>query len=88
MEEMTLEEFKEKIMKGSENVYKNDEGLAEAFKELDEYFKIVFICRKCKSSRVEIIGETGVDYGELTGYSPGSNVIKCLDCGNAWSYYL
>jgi len=85
MEEMDYEEFKEKFIKKGE-LSLNDEGFAEMVKDLNtnkDGFETIFICKKCHSNRIQIIGEQGIDYGEQTGYSPGSNVIKCLNCGNA-----
>jgi ribosomal protein S27E len=49
-------------------------------------FRIV--CAKCGGTEIEIIGEKGIDYGGETGYSPGSTVVKCINCGaavTAWS---
>ena len=89
MKEMDYEEFKEKYVKNSE-LRLNDEGFAEMIKDLtyeQNGFEVMFICKKCHSNKIQIVGEDGIDYGELTGYSFGSNVIKCLNCGNAVIIY-
>lgn len=41
------------------------------------------ICQKCSSMDIDVIGERGIDYGGITGYSEGSTVVKCNGCGNA-----
>lgn len=89
MKEMDYDKFKEKFMKNSE-LSLNDKGFAETIKEVikdQDSFEVVFICKKCHSNKVQIIGDEGIDYGEYTGYCPGSNVIKCLTCGNAITVY-
>ena len=81
--------FKEKYIKNSE-LNLNDEGFAEMVKELAENqngFEVMFVCKKCHSNRTQIVGKDGTSYGGMTGYSPGSNVIKCLNCGNAVTVY-
>jgi hypothetical protein len=100
MKSMTQEQFKDYCMKHDENIIANDEGLASMIKEAAEQynkkdihgnehlgFKIIFICKNCGSTKIQIVGDNGCDYGGQTGYSPGCNVIKCLDCGNATSVY-
>jgi len=82
---MTYEEFKEKYIKNAENSFKG-EGLAESLREIQDDingFKLILACKKCGSSEVEVIGEDGYMVSEETGYSSGSNVFKCLNCGNA-----
>ena len=84
-ENMTYEEFKEKYVKNSENSFEG-KGLAESLKQIQEDcngFNLVLICKKCASRRVQVIGEDGYEVSEVTGYASGSNVFKCLDCGNA-----
>lgn len=49
-----------------------------------EEFEI--ICKKCKSKNTDVISEDGYYYSEYTS-AGGSLVIKCIDCGNAWSFY-
>ena len=44
-------------------------------------------CRKCGSVNIFISWEDGTDYGGYTGYSEGQKLFKCLDCGNAYSFY-
>lgn len=46
--------------------------------ELVRRFKIV--CRECGSENTVIDIEEGVDYGGMTGYSPGHITIGCNDC--------
>jgi ribosomal protein S27E len=77
---MNLEEFKQYVNEHDDNRIKGD-GIADVFRDSNSTFRIV--CKKCGSLKIEIYGENGIDYGELTGYSPGENVIKCLECGNA-----
>ncbi len=85
LKKLKLEEFKKLLIKNSDNVF-TGEGLAEHFESIDCNFMIV--CKKCGSSKVEIIGKDGKDFGNQTGYSPSSNVIKCNNCGNADTIYL
>jgi hypothetical protein len=85
MKEMTLEQFKKWCRKHNDNQF-NDEGLGRKLGEISQQFGL--ICRKCKSKYIQIVGEDGCDYGELTGYSPGSNVIKCNACGNAITLWI
>lgn len=81
MIKMTKKEFREYVKKHDENMFKGD-GIADLLKDVNNnHFAI--ICKKCGSLNIEVLGEDGVDYGELTGYCPGTNVIKCKDCGNA-----
>jgi len=49
--------------------------------------KFTLVCKKCSSMNVEFFGENGIDYGGMTGYSPNENGFKCLDCGNAITWY-
>lgn len=44
-------------------------------------------CKKCGSPRIFISWEEGVNYGGYTGYSSGQKLFKCLDCGNAASFW-
>ena len=82
---MKLEEFKEYVKENDDNIF-NDEGLGEHLNQMKSKFMLV--CKKCGSTHVEVIGEDGCDYGECTGYEPGTNVIKCNDCGNADNVYI
>jgi uncharacterized Zn finger protein len=85
MKEMEYNEFKKKFMEKPVDCI-NDEGLAEMIKEIKEDidgFEIIFKCKKCGAFDIQIIGEDGINYGGQTGYSSGSNVIKCKNCGNA-----
>lgn len=45
------------------------------------------LCRKCGSSKVFVSWERGIDYGGMTGYSPGQKLFKCTECGNSASFY-
>ena len=81
---MTLEEFKQYVKEHDSN-QSNAEGIGELFKDLKG--KFCLCCLKCGSMNVQIIGDHGIDYGGETGYSPGSNVIKCKDCGNAVTWW-
>lgn len=44
-------------------------------------------CKKCSCARIFISWEKGNDYGGYTGYSSGQKLFKCLDCGNAASFW-
>lgn len=57
-----------------------DNGYEEVFGR-DKPFAIV--CNKCGSLDIEVIGERGIDYGGMTGYSSGSTAVKCNGCGAA-----
>lgn len=85
MKEMKLADFKEYVKKYDKNVITEDEGIFEPFSKTRDSFSIV--CKKCGSMNIEMIGEDGINYGELTGYQEGTNVIKCKDCGNAITIY-
>ena len=80
---MTLEEFKKHLRENSDNVFEGD-GIAEDFEDIQKDFGLY--CKKCGSTNIHLIGENGIDYGGQTGYSPGCNVLKCEDCGNAVSW--
>lgn len=82
---MSIDEFQEWCRKNNDNQF-NDDGLGEKLKDIIMEFGL--FCRKCQSKNVQVIGESGVDYGGMTGYSPGSNVIKCNDCGNAVTLWI
>lgn len=77
---MTLKEFREYVNKNDANRVEGD-GIADVFRDTKSTFAVV--CKKCGSLNIQILGEDGIDYGEMTGYQEGENVIKCLDCGNA-----
>ena len=82
---MCYEDFKKKYIRHAENSFEG-EGLCTVLKELEEDcngFKLILVCKKCKSAKVQVIGADGIDYGGMTGYSDGSNVFKCVNCGNA-----
>ena len=84
---MNLDDFISKYMsKPVES--ENDDGLAEYLNEIQIDFDVSFKCRKCGSSNVVVIGEKGTDYGGYTGYSVGSNVVKCKSCGNAVTIWI
>jgi hypothetical protein len=53
--------------------------------ELEQQFKLV--CRKCNSENVRVDIEQGIDYGGMTGWSPGHLAIGCNDCGKN-DYFL
>ena len=80
MKSMTLEQFKEYVNKHDANRIKGN-GIADIFKDSKQSFAV--ICKKCGSMDIEILGEDGIEYGGLTGYQTGENVIKCKSCGNA-----
>ena len=70
-ETMTLKEFEKKYMKGVRGW---------------DFTKFSIICKKCGSSKVEY--NNSMEFG--TGYydefeSEGSLVVKCHECGNAFS---
>jgi len=49
-------------------------------------FQFEIKCLKCKSKDVQIITENNIGYSELTGlWGSVDMVIKCKDCGNAYS---
>ncbi len=88
MEKMTLEQFKDYVKKNDENKVENSSGIAGAFEGVHKNKDgFAFVCRKCGSMKISIEGDSGMDYGGMTGYSPGENVIKCLECGNAISIW-
>lgn len=78
---MNLEQFKQYIKEHDDNVLNHDDS------DLNEIFKnengFILACKKCGSTNVEVIGEFGCDYGEMTGYCSGTTVFKCNNCGNA-----
>lgn len=84
LKKMTLEQFKEKLRKESDNTFEGD-GIAKVFAEFCRDFGI--FCRKCGSKNIHLTGEDGIDWGGATGYAEGTNVIKCGDCGNAVTFY-
>jgi len=69
--------------KNCNKVYANN-GLDEMFGK-DKLFSV--LCNRCGETDIEIIGERGVDYGDLTGYEEGSTAIKCNTCGSALTAY-
>ena len=81
---MTLEQFREYLRKNSNNVFEGS-GIAEDFKDMEKDFGL--FCKKCGSTDIYLVGQDGCDYGGQTGYSPGTNVIKCESCGNAVSWW-
>jgi Zn finger protein HypA/HybF involved in hydrogenase expression len=85
MNKMTMEEFQKWCKEHNDNQF-NDDGLGEYLGNISQEFGL--FCRKCNSKKVQVIGESGVDYGGMTGYSPASNVIKCNDCGNAVTLWI
>ena len=85
LKKMKLEDFKQFIKENDDNVF-NNKGIATHLSSIQSNFMIV--CKKCGSSKVEIIGDDGIDYGEMTGYCSGANVIKCNNCGNANTIYI
>ena len=84
MEKMKLDEFREYVRKNNQNQIDSSDGIAEMFEDIqNNKTGFALVCKKCGSMKIGIEGESGRDYGGMTGYSPGSNVIKCLNCGNA-----
>ena len=81
---MTLEQFRKYVKENNDNQIKSDEGICELFEDIkNNKSGFALVCKKCGSMKIEIDGEDGVNYGGYTGYCSGSNVIKCLNCGNA-----
>ena len=78
-----LDEFREYVKRNDENKIDHD-GMEEG--EFENSFLIS--CKKCGSSKIEFFGESGCDYGGYTGYSPGENGFKCLECGNAITWWF
>ncbi len=71
MEEMSFAEFEEKYMKGVKRW---------------DFSKFGIICKKCGSSKVEYNNtiEVGIGYYGEEEHS-GELVVKCHDCGNAFT---
>lgn len=72
MEEITFKEFEEKYMKPVEKW---------------DFSKFAIVCKKCGSAKVEYNNtiEVGSGYYEGDIERDGSLVVKCHDCGNAFS---
>lgn len=72
MEEISFKEFEEKYMK--------------PVKRWD-FSKFSIVCKKCSSSKVEYANdiEVGSGYYEGDVDRNGSLVVKCHDCGNAFT---
>ena len=81
MEEMTLEQFREHCKKHDDNIITHEEAKDNQFKK-----NFILVCKKCGSTKVELFGANGVDYGEYTGYQSGEVGFKCKNCGNAISW--
>ncbi len=45
------------------------------------------LCKKCGSEKVFVSWESGCDYGGYTGYAVGQKLFKCIQCGNAASFW-
>jgi len=74
LEEMTLNEFKEYVKKNDKNlIYAGD------LKQSDFKEKFVICCKECGSLNVEFTIEGGSMGGE--------NDFKCINCGNALTWY-
>lgn len=67
----------------------NDENLKDLKDgEMGDFLShFAIACKKCGSIKIFVSWEQGCDYGEMTGYSPGQKLFKCLDCGNAYSFW-
>ena len=71
MEEISLKDFEEKYMK--------------PVKRWD-FTKFGIVCKKCGSLKVEYNNDIEVDVGYYNDVEKsGSLVVKCHDCGNAFS---
>ena len=87
MEKMTKSEFEEWVKNNDDNTFKyEEEGLAKHLMQVKS--KFMLICKKCGSTKIHIIGDDGIDFGGMTGYQEGTNVIKCNNCGNADRIYV
>jgi len=78
-----IQKFLEELREQNVNDYDSEiEG------ELGDILKnFAVTCKKCGSVRIFVSWEKGVDYGEYTGYSSGQKLFKCLECGNAASFW-
>lgn len=64
----------------NQNSVQADNAFGDVFGEGKPF---AIVCGKCGSMSIDVIGERGRDYGGITGYCPGSTVVKCTCCGNA-----
>lgn len=80
---MTLEQFKKYVKKNDANLVSDTELVK------DQRFRnnFIIICKKCSSLNIEFSEELGIDYGGQTGYDAGEKGFKCVDCGNAITWY-
>lgn len=67
----------------------NDENLKDLKDgEVGDFLShFAIACKKCGSVKIFVSWEEGCSYGPYTGYSSGQKLFKCLDCGNAYSFW-
>ncbi len=78
-----IEDFLELLKSQSANdlkwVVEGDVG------DILEHFAV--LCKKCGSHKIFVSWEKGRNYGEYTGYGEKEKLFKCLNCGNAASFW-
>lgn len=80
-----IDGFLKKLQEQSSNTIKM-EGCGEVeLGEILTHFAVA--CKKCGSIRIFVSWEDGHFIGEYTGYDSGQKLFKCLDCGNAASFW-
>ena len=78
-----IDKFLEELRSQSANDLKWE--LEGSVGDILKHFAI--LCKKCGSTKIFVSWEEGVDYGGYTGYADGQKLFKCLDCGNAASFW-
>ena len=78
--EQTVKQFLDDLYKSNHNRVEGDAAACELFGKNSPF---LILCTKCGGTEIEIIGEQGIDYGGDTGYSAGTTVVKCVNCGAA-----
>lgn len=78
-----IDGFLNKLREQSKNDFSMD--VQGAIGDILEHFSIH--CKKCGSGKIYVSWEEGTDYGDYTGYEAGQKLFKCLECGNAASFW-
>lgn len=79
---MTVEEFRKYVKLHDANKINHHQMKQDEWKK-----SFTMVCKKCGSMNIEFFGEAGVNYGGQTGYDDGENGFKCIDCGNAITWW-
>jgi len=81
--EKKIDDFLEELRKQNVNDFSKD--IEGNLGDILQHFAIS--CKKCGSTKIFVSWEEGINYGGYTGYSDGQKLFKCLDCGNAASFW-